>query len=68
MKKVNKERDHLAAIAMHGILTACSSPQYYERIRERASDYKVPNEIARMAYAQADAMIEQEKRKGRRQG
>lgn len=54
-------RDVIAQQAMHGILTACSSPQYYDRIRERASEYKIPERIAEMAYIQADAMIRQAK-------
>lgn len=32
----SKEHKALAAVAMHGILTACSSPQYYDRLAAEA--------------------------------
>ena len=63
--KPSKQRDELAAKAMHGILCACSSPQFRDKIlsyceRTKTSETK---EIARAAYEYADAMIAEGKRK-----
>jgi hypothetical protein len=53
-----KRRDELSAIAMHGILMACSSPQFWDRIadtarHEKTTPYRV---IAHAAYNIALAM------------
>lgn len=57
--KRNKRRDELATIAMHGILTACDSPQFYDRIADTAHKEKtsVPRVIAHQAYHLANAMM-----------
>jgi hypothetical protein len=51
-------RDELAAVAMHGILTACASPQFYDRIADEARKEKttVARYIAHNAYGVANAM------------
>jgi len=51
-------RDELAAVAMHGILAACASPQFYDRLEQRCEQEKVSMHrfIANMAYEIAAAM------------
>lgn len=56
-----EQQAELAKTAMHGILTACSSPQYYDRIVEAAGRTNMtPQEyIAGMAILQAETLQQQ---------
>jgi len=52
-------RDELAALAMQGILNACASPQYFDRINKIANTEPIQDfseVVAEMAYQQADYM------------
>jgi phage gp37-like protein len=54
----SKHRDELATVAMHGLLMACSSPQFWDRIAETARHEKTTpyRVIAHTAYNIALAM------------
>lgn len=64
IRKNKNQRDELARTAMHGILTACSSPQYYDRISKAATGNceQLYHTIARDSYKLADAMIAEGKK------
>lgn len=54
-------RDATAEKAMHGVLCACSSPQYADRLADEANRLHkgyIPDAIASRAYAIADALIQ----------
>lgn len=63
MRKGNrsKEYNQLALTAMHGILTACASPQYYDRLAAEAKQQglDISSVIADKADAIAHHMLAQ---------
>lgn len=65
-RKPKMDRDTLAAVAMHGILTACSSPQYVDNLIREAkllAKDDIYERIAERAYNVADSMMKEGKRK-----
>jgi hypothetical protein len=58
MQHILVNRETLAALAMHGILAACASPQFYDRILGASAEEKTsPHRfIAHMAYQLVNAM------------